>query len=223
MPSSTKTPLQIAGYDILPLSLPHLTSFPQAAIHYLYIAPHHPKIPTSTASRSLFLVNVPFDSTETHIKHLLSAQIGLPAGRIEDVQFEGQRRKATNAGGALSTKHKQDKRSKKRKRGSSETALDDVEGAELPSTWDRDLQSNGLTAVVLFVDRASMDAALKAVKAVRKERIELIWGEGIEDKVPALGSASRSLSSSWLLQDMTDDTRIPEPPPTHISQHGPNS
>lgn len=207
MPSSTKIPLQIAGYDILPLSLPHLTSFPQAAIHYLYIAPHQPKIPTSTASRSLFLVNVPFDSTETHIKHLLSAQIGLPTGRIEDVQFEGQRRKATNSGRALSTKPKQDKKSKKRKRGNSEIALDDVEGAELPSTWDRDLQSNGLTAVVLFVDRASMDAALKAVKAVRKERMQLIWGEGIGDKVPALGSASRSISSEWLLQDMTDEIK----------------
>ena len=191
MPSSTKSPLQIAGYNILPLSLPPLPSL-LTATHYLYLAPHQPKLPTSTASRSLFLVNVPFDATETHIKHLLSAQIGLPVGRIEDVQFEGQSGKGISADESLSTKHKQDPKSKKRKRGSGGGSLRDVEGVALPSTWDRDLQTNGLTAVVLFVDRASMEAALRAVKAIRKERIEPVWGEGVEGKVPALGSASWS-------------------------------
>ena len=188
MPSSMKFPLQVAGYNILPLSLPPLPSFPKPATHYLYLASHKPKIPTPTASRSLFLVNVPFDATEPHIKHLLSAQIGLPAGRIEDVQFANQRRKGGNGAEA---KPKQDKKGKKRKRGIDGADLEDVEGSALPSTWDRDLQYDGLTAVVLFVDRASMDAALKAAKALRKERIEPVWGEGIEDKVPALGSASR--------------------------------
>ena len=191
MPSSTKSPLQIAGYNILPLSLPPLPSL-RTATHYLYLVPHQPKLPTSTASRSLFLVNVPFDATETHIKHLLSAQIGLPAGRIEDVQFEGQSRKGSSAHEALSTKHKQDQKGKKRKRGSDGGSLGDVEGVALPFTWDRDLQTNGLTAVVLFVDRASMEAALKAVKTIRKKRIELVWGERVEGKVPALGSASWS-------------------------------
>lgn len=187
MPSSIQIPLQIAGYSILPLSLPPLPSFPKPATHYLYLAPHKPKIPTPTASRSLFLVNVPFDVTETHIKHLLSAQIGLPAGRIENVQFADQRRKGGNGDEAMP---KRDKKGKKRKRGSDGTDLEDVEGTALPSTWDRDLQYDGLTAVVLFVDRTSMDAALKAAKAIRKERIEPVWGEGIEGKLPALGSAS---------------------------------
>ena len=187
MSSSTKVPLQVAGYSILPLSFPPLSSFPKPATHYLYFAPHKPKIPTPTASRSLFLVNVPFDVTETHIKHLFSAQIGLPAGRIEDVQLANQRQKGSNGDGA---KPKQDKRGKNRTRGSDGTDSEDVEGSALPSTWDRDLQYDGLTAVVLFVDRTSMDAALKAAKAIRKKRIEPVWGEGIEGKVPALGSAS---------------------------------
>ena len=187
MRSSTKVPLQVAGYNVLPLSLPPLPSFPNQATHYLYFAPHKPKIPTPTASRSLFLVNVPFDATEPHIKHLLSAQIGLPAGRIEDVQFANQRRKGGNGEEA---KTKQGQKGKKRKRGSDGTDLNDAEGSALPSTWDRDLQYNGLTAVVLFVDRASMDTALKAAKALRKERIEPVWGEGIGNKIPALGSAS---------------------------------
>ena len=201
MPSSTRIPLQIAGYYILPLSLPALPSFPQSATHYLYFAPHKPKIPTPTASRSLFLVNVPFDSTEIHIKHLFSAQIGLPAGRIEDVQFEAQRRKS---GGNDEAKSGQDKKGKKRKRGSSGGSLENAEGAALPSTWDRDLQYGDLTAVVLFVDRASMDAAFKAARAIRKERIEPVWGDGVEDKVPALGSASQRSSIQMLLQIVAD-------------------
>lgn len=189
MSSLTKIPLQISGYNILPLSLPPLPSFPEAATHYLYLVPHQPKIPTPTASRSLFLVNVPFDSTELHIKHLFSTQIGLPAGRIEDVQFEGQRRRGSGTDQASSPKASQNKKSKKRKRGSSGGIIEEMEGAALPPVWDRDLQTNGLTAVVLFVDRASMDAALKAVKSIRKERKEPLWGGGLEGKVPALGSA----------------------------------
>lgn len=185
------TPLHIAGYAILPLSLPPLPSFPTAATHYLYLAPHEPKIPTATASRSLFLVNVPFDATEIHIKHLLSSQIGLPLGRIEDVQFEGQRKNGA-AGEALSIQ-KPAKKGKKRKRGSDEDHLEDMAGAALPSVWDRELQTKGFTAVVMFVDRASMDAALKAVKAARKEKSEPVWGEGVDGKVPALGYASKSL------------------------------
>ncbi len=194
MPTST-TPLQIAGYAILPLSLPPLPSFPTAATHYLYLAPHQPKIPTATASRSLFLVNVPFDATEKHVKHLLSAQIGLPVGRIEDVQFEGQRKSGT-AGEAFSNP-KPARKGKKRKRGSDGDHLEDMEGAALPSVWDRELQTKGLTAVVLFVDRASTDTALKAVKAARKEKNEPVWGEGVDSLVSALGSASKSFCDCW--------------------------
>lgn len=190
MPYSSKIPLQIAGYDVFPLSLPPLPSFPEAATHYLYLAQHQPKIPTPTASRSLFLVNVPFDSTDIHIKHLFSNQIGLPAGRIEEIQFEGLRRKGSGMHEISGPKAPQNKKSKKRKRGSSGGIIEDMEDAALPSVWDRDLHTNGLTAVIVFVDRASMDAALKAVKSIRKERREPIWGEGLEGKVPLLGSAS---------------------------------
>lgn len=198
MTSSIKTLLQVAGYEILPLSLPPLPSFPEAATHYLYLCPHQPKIPTPTASRSLFLVNVPFDSTEIHIKHLFSAQIGLPAGRIEDVRFEGQRNKVSGVDEVSGVKASQHKKSKKRKRGTSGGSIEDIEGAALPLVWDRDLQTNGLTAVILFVDRASMEAALKAVKSTRKERREPVWGEDVDDKVPALGSASWSLIVFYL-------------------------
>ena len=109
------------------------------------------------------------------------------------MQFEGQREKSSGMDEASIPKVNQNKKSKKRKRGNSVGVIEDMKGASLPSVWDRELQTNGLTAVVLFVDRASMDAALKAVKSIRKEGDELVWGEGLGGNIPALGSASQSL------------------------------
>ena len=179
-------PAEIAGYTVFPLSLPPLPSFPTPATHYLYLAPHQPKVPTPTASRSLFLVNVPFDSSEAHIKKLFSTQLGLPAGRIEDVQFEGQRRKLCTQD---DTKHLNNatNNSKKRKRSSERSHTKALESAALPTTWDRELQLNGSTAIVLFVDRSCSEAALKAVKLLRKQKIQPTWGEGVEADLPPLG------------------------------------
>lgn len=184
------TPLQISGYIVLPLLLPALPSFPVAATHYIYLAPHQPRIPTATAPRSLFLVNVPFDSSEQHIKHLLSLQLDLPNGRIEDVQFEGRKRKETSADNAAIVKRQTEEKGKKRKRGAEGRTLKDLEGATLPLTWDRELQSNGNAAVVVFVDKVSMEACLKAIKKLRKERKELVWGDMLNGTLPPLGYAS---------------------------------
>lgn len=194
MALSTYIPFQIAGYNVLPLSLPPLPSYPITATHYLYLAQHQPKIPTRNDYRSLFLVNVPFDATDLHVKILFSTHLELPAGRIEEVTFEGGKRRNTK-GLESNTSKKQEKKGKKRKRESESIDIDLVQGAELPSTWDRDLQTHGFTAVVLFVDQASMEAALKAAKSVRKQSKKIIWGEGTEGKVPALGYASMPLYS----------------------------
>ena len=190
MADSDEIPLQIAGYNILLLCLPPLPSFPQEATHYLYVAPHQPKVPSATASRSLFLVNIPFDATEAHFKYLFSTQLGLSAGRVEDVQFESQRRKgrASHEGGQGDAEPFQ--KGNKRKRESNGRRLENLKGAEFPSTWDREIHIDGLTAVVIFVDRASMDAAMKAVKNCRQEGNRPVWGEGMEGKIPPLGSAS---------------------------------
>ena len=183
-------PLQISGYTILPLSLPSLPSLSDTATHYIYVAPHQPRISTPTAQRSLFLVNIPFDSSELHIKHLFSTQLGLSNGRIEDVQFEGGRRKGNSTDKSAIVKPEIEKKGKKRKRRDEGQSIEDLDGAALPSTWDRELQCSGSTAVVVFVDRLSMEACLKAVKKVRKEHKELIWGDSLEQKLPSLGSAS---------------------------------
>ena len=183
-------PVQISGYAIVPLILPSLPSCPVTAMHYIYLAPHQPRIPTPTARRSLFLVNVPFDSSDLQIKRLLSRQLELPNGRIEDVHFEVERKEGTGTVKPATVELKTEKKGKKRKRGSGGQSIEQLEDTTLPSTWDRELQSNGRTAVVVFVDRSSMEACLKAVKKLRKERKELVWGGSLAEKLPSLGSAS---------------------------------
>ncbi|KAL8675166.1 MAG: hypothetical protein Q9168_000419 [Polycauliona sp. 1 TL-2023] len=179
-------PSEVSGYRILPLSLPPLPSYPVSATHYLYLRPHEPKLPTPAAARSLFLANVPFDSTELHIKRLLSAQIGLPPGRIEDVQFEGTKRKTE--GLAVVVAHpKNERKVKKRKMSDEHGGIEDLDGTALPVIWDRELRTDGRTAVVVFVDRLSMEAAYKSVKRVARDGPMPIWGEGTEGKVPSLG------------------------------------
>ena len=196
MDTPEDVPAQIAGYTVFPLSIPSLPSFPVAAVHYLYVAPHQPKIPSPTASRSLFLTNTPFDSTELHFKTLFSTQLGLPSGRVENVEFEGGSRSDDSAEPA--TSHDANPTSnKKRKRSKDLDYERELESATaLPAVWDRELRSNGRTAVVRFVDRSSMETALKAIKAVRKRRHKPIWGEGLQDKLSPLGSARKITPSA---------------------------
>lgn len=186
MAASTKIPLEISGYLILPLFLPPFPSFPTSATHFLYLAKHQPKIPTVSSSRSLFLVNVPFDATDAHIKRLFSTQLDLPNGKIEDVQFEGEKRAAPNVTVLPPpTTSTSAKNGKKRKRPVDAESPQEIEGADLPPTWDRQLRGFGRTAVVVFVDRASLDAAITAVKKSRKNMKKPIWRE--ENKAPSLG------------------------------------
>ncbi|MCJ1405474.1 Ribosomal RNA-processing protein 7, partial [Xylographa trunciseda] len=188
------TPKKIADYFILPLSLPTLPAIGTQAVHYLYLRPHEPKIPTPTTPRSLFLVNIPFDTTEAHIRHLCSKQLGLPSGRIEGVQFEGTRKlpsPKTNdaqAGLAPTVQAQNARRSMKRKRGAEEARLDQLDELRLPETWDRPIWHSGSNAVVVFVDRTSMEAVVKAVRRVVRGGGEVVWGDEMQGKVPAFGS-----------------------------------
>ena len=197
MSAAYSVPSKITGYTILALSLPPLASCPFSAYHYLYLAPHEPRIPSATAARSLFLVNIPLDATEAHIKHLFSSQLGLSHGRIEDVHFESHKKSVGPDDGMSPQPSTHENRGKKRKRIHVNSPIDEEEAARLPTTWDRDLQPNGGTAVVIFVDRASMEAVLRETKRKRKDRKEIVWGDGIEDKLPKLGSSSMTEIEGW--------------------------
>lgn len=177
-----KGPLEIAGYTVLPLQLPPAPSYPEPATHYLYLHPHEPRIPDPDSARSLFLVNVPIDTTETHLRHLFGAQ--LSAGRVERVDFEGVPTKKRDipavVQGSLAN-------SKKRKRITADELQNQLDNAWLPSTWDRQLQKSGAHAIVVFVDKPSMEASLKAARKASRDGTKIVWGEGIEDRLPPLG------------------------------------
>ncbi|KAE8399377.1 ribosomal RNA-processing protein 7-domain-containing protein [Aspergillus pseudonomiae] len=197
--------LEIAGYTVLPLRLPPAESKrAKPATHYLYLRPHEPRIPDADTPRSLFIVNVPIDTTELHLRHLFGSQ--LAAGRVERVHFEAV---PTKKKGGMTTAHSMVanvSKSKKRKRVTADELQNQLDDVSLPSTWDSELQKSGAHAVVVFVDKPSMEASVKAAKkAGKKKDGEIVWGEGIEDRLPQLG-----------LQRYLDHEKARYPPRTEL-------
>ncbi|KAH0553296.1 hypothetical protein GP486_006578 [Trichoglossum hirsutum] len=179
-----KPPSSINGYIVLPLQLQALPSFKEPAIHFLYLRRHEARVPTKDDARTLFAVNVPFDATEAHFRHLFS---GIGGGRVDNVKFLGSRQHPTTTTTveqliASSTKGN----NKKRKRDRMDQ--EDKAAGELPETWDRELHLSGSTALIVFVDKGSLEATTRALKLYGKGKLAL-WGKGVEGgKVPALGS-----------------------------------
>lgn len=196
-----KDSFEIAGYAVLPLQLPPTPTFPKPATHYLYLRPHEPRIPDPDSPRSLFLVNIPIDTTELHIRHLFGKQ--LAAGRVETVHFENvpTKKHATSTQGNTSNIAKSS--NKKRKRITADDLQNALDEIELPATWDRQLQKSGAHAIVVFADRPSMETSLRAAtKAAKKgSTAQIIWGEGIEHRVPALGFSRYQNHSSQRYPD----------------------
>jgi len=175
---------KIGDYTVLPLAVQPTPAFPKATTHTLYLRAHTPKIPTESSSRSLFLVNVPIDSTPAHLRAVFTSIIG--AGRFESVTFEAEN-KTPKPSVALALQATTSK-NKKRKRG--EGTDEDREIEALPAVWDRDLRRSGSTAVVVLVDERSAEGLLKAVRKLHKSSKPKwpTWGEGISDKFSKLGS-----------------------------------
>jgi ribosomal RNA-processing protein 7 len=174
--------VEVPGYTTLPVQLPTTPLFPKPATHYLYIRPHEPRIPDPDSARSLFIVNVPIDTTELHLRHLFGTQ--LSAGRVERVQFEDVPTKKRAA--ATSTETNTSK--KKRKRVTADDFEQHLEAISLPSTWDRKLQKSGAHAIVVFADKPSMESSLKASTKAAKRGTSIVWGENMSsDRIPALG------------------------------------
>ncbi|PWY77119.1 ribosomal small subunit assembly protein [Aspergillus heteromorphus CBS 117.55] len=177
-----KTDLEIAGFGILPLRFPESAGHSKPATHYLYLRAHEPRIPDVDTPRSMFIVNVPVDTTETHLRHLFGTQ--LSAGRIERVEFEAAQ---TKKKGMQATPQGNIATSKKRKRVTADELQSQLDDITFPSTWDRQLQKSGAHAIVVFADKPSMEASLKAARRAAKKNTPIVWGEGIEDRIPALG------------------------------------
>ncbi|KAK4153222.1 vanillate o-demethylase [Chaetomidium leptoderma] len=193
MPSG---PTTIGDFSVLPVSIPPLPSFPRNVVHYLYVRRNAPKIPTATDARSLFLTNVPVDSTEAHFRALFASLVG--AGRFESAAFEDERKDAHSqsqspfdAARPAHAARLLQAHSKKRKREDEEAERAREEAAaRLPSTWTRPLRKSGSTAVVLLADEKSVEQVLKAIGKVHKTKKYPAWGGDNlpEGKVPPLGS-----------------------------------
>lgn len=181
----TDDPGASAEFYVLPITIPPLASYPVQATHYIYLRRNAPKIATANDTRSLFLANVPSDSTEAHFRALFTGLVG--AGRFESITFEQDNTAISSPEPAqaarLAALHK------KRKREDEETQnAKDEAAARLPDTWARRLHRSGSTAVALLADEKSVDSVLKAVKKLKKSKKYPVWGEGVKDKAPPLGS-----------------------------------
>jgi ribosomal RNA-processing protein 7 len=189
-PMATRTTVKalsiVNGFHVLPLTTPSSSAYPHKATHYLYVRANTPKVPTEDTSREVFLVNVPVDATELHVRSLFADQLG--GLRIEKVAFEGARvGKGINAPVAPTTQGK--KRKRISEDAEDDSNLDDEEVGLLPETWDRSLHHSGGTAIATFVDKTSADLAIKEVRKAVKAKREIQWGAGLAKKLPSLGSA----------------------------------
>ena len=182
----SKLPLTIATYTILPIELPPTPSFPQKATHHIYLRPHEPKIPSPSDSRSLFLVNVPVDSTEAHFRAIFTSLVG--AGRFESITFGNERKGATaeNAHAKQLTTKSNNGQSMKRKR-AEELLVGNENSGELPNVWNREMHKSGSTAIAVMADEKSVEIVLKSARKSNKSGKYPVWGEGVEGKVPLLG------------------------------------
>jgi ribosomal RNA-processing protein 7 len=175
----------VNDFVVLPLRCPAVPSFPKETIHHLYIRANAPKVPTTDTPRELFLVNVPIDATETHIRSLFADQLG--GARIENVAFESARvgKGITAPVAPARRKRKRDQNGEDGEEGEESAA----QVGQLPATYDRSVHRSGSTAVATFVDRASAELALKEAKKAIKSNKTITWAAGVESKVSPLGSA----------------------------------
>ncbi|KAG8158569.1 hypothetical protein KVR01_011691 [Diaporthe batatas] len=185
MPSIPKT---IGEFSVLPLSIPPLPSFPHSTTHYVYARRHAPNRPTPDDDRSLFVTNVPVDSTEPHFRAIIATLAG--NGKFESIRFEADRREKPVSLEPAQAARLAAAASRKRKRDDPESDSEDEEEqvARLPPTWTRQLHQSGSTAVIVLADEKSVDLVLKAIAKAHKTKKFPVWGEGVEAKVPPLGA-----------------------------------
>ncbi|KAK5987495.1 Ribosomal RNA-processing protein 7 [Cladobotryum mycophilum] len=172
-------------FAILPIQMPPLPSFPETAIHEVRIRRNAPKIPTANDSRSLYLKNVPSDSTELHFRAVFTELVG--AGRFETITFADEDKAAVAIDPARAAKIEGFARKRKRSDLENEER-EEEEAARLPEIWTRPLHRTSSTAVVLLADEKSVQLILKAIAKVHKTKKYPVWGQDLADGVPTLGS-----------------------------------
>ena len=174
-------------FAILHIRMPSTAAFPFEAIHEVRIRRNAPKNPTENDSRSLFLKNVPADSTAPHFRAVFADLVG--AGRFEGIVFEDEAKSALAVDPAQALKLTGF--AKKRKRGDIEIEerVKEEEASRLPEIWTRRIHRSSSTAVVLLADEKSVQLVLKAISKIQKTKKYPVWGEGLADEVSIMGSS----------------------------------
>lgn len=183
--SEMAIPLTVQDYVVLPLYCPGVPSFPRPTTHYLYLRHNVPKVPTPDTPKEIFLVNIPTDTTLSHLKSLFTEQLD-GAARVERVDFENIN---AHPGQSAAAPASSAVAGKKRKRGRGGASAVGGDVVALPDVWDRELHAGGCTAIVTFVDAASADLALRMASKAAKSHRRVVWAQGLASTLPALGSA----------------------------------
>ena len=175
------------GFIILPILIPGTKSFPHPATHEVRLRRNAPKIPTANDSRSLFLKNVPVDSTEQHFRAVFTSLVG--AGRFETIVFPDDEASAAVIDPAQALKITEMAKKRKRSDLEIEERLQEEQASVMPEIWTRRLQQSSATAIVLLADEKSVQLVLKAIAKLPKSKKFPTWGEGVSNQVPSLGSS----------------------------------
>ena len=174
-------------FVILPLQIPPTAAYPEIAIHQVRVRRNNPKVPTADDSRSLFLKNIPVDSTEEHFRGVFTHLLG--AGRYETITFEDDRQPAAAVDPAQALRVNEFARKRKRSDMEAEERRREDDAARLPEAWTRRLQRSSSTAIVLLADDKSVQLALKAINKLQKSKKYPVWGEGLSEEVSPLGAS----------------------------------
>lgn len=178
----------MADFAILPIKIPGTPSYPSSAIHEVRIRRNAPKIPTADDSRSLFLKNIPADSTEGHFRAVFSELVG--AGRFETMSFDDATTTRSLPVDSAQAIKLAGFRKRKREEVEAEEREREEQASQLPPIWPRRLQRSSSTAVVLLADEKSVQLVLKAIAKVHKTRKYPSWGSS--------GGDGNHLGSSWV-------------------------
>lgn len=185
-----------AGNDqfvVLPIEMPPCPSFPESAVHEVRVRRNAPKIATENDSRSLFLKNIPTDSTEEHFRAVFTQLVG--AGRFEGITFEGENT-AYSFDPAQAVKINTIAKKRKRDDIEAEEQEREREAIQLPEIWTRKILRSSSTAVVLLADDKSVQLVLKAIAKANKNKKYPVWDDEVRGVAP--------LGVPWIASHMRD-------------------
>ncbi|OAA43257.1 hypothetical protein NOR_04624 [Metarhizium rileyi] len=187
-PTMASQNAQCDQFAVLPIRMPPLPSFPHSAVHEVRIRQNTPKIPTENDSRSLFMKNIPADSTEPHFRAVFTSLVG--AGRFETIFFDDEEgKRVLPVDPAQATNMRTIARKRKMMDVEAEEREREEQATRLPRIWTRQLHRSSGTAVVLLADEKSVHLVLKAIAKAQKSKKYPVWGENLADQVPDLGSS----------------------------------